>query len=155
MKVLGIDVETTGLSTTKDQIVELGLVLWDWERKTPLIMQSLIRRPSIPMNPQAAKITGIKPEDFDHAYPDDFIQKIFSSMIDKADYFMAHNARFDKSFVVAGFPELDLDNNRWIDYQFLAADKSFRRYCSDPSLSRSESSWAVRKRGSPTRVASH
>ena len=37
MLVLGLDFETTGLNTSQDKIIEIGAVLWDTVRGTPLV----------------------------------------------------------------------------------------------------------------------
>ena len=43
MLLLGLDFETTGKDPNKDQIIEIGAVLWDTDRATPLqIMSELI-----------------------------------------------------------------------------------------------------------------
>jgi DNA polymerase III epsilon subunit-like protein len=38
MRVLGLDVETTGLSFETDHVTEIGCVLYDVEQKKPLII---------------------------------------------------------------------------------------------------------------------
>jgi oligoribonuclease (3'-5' exoribonuclease) len=43
MKLLGIDLETTGLDVTKDRIIEIGMVLWETDTQTPIIVDSFSR----------------------------------------------------------------------------------------------------------------
>lgn len=39
MRVLGIDLETTGLDTSTARITELGYVLWDTDKKIPILLK--------------------------------------------------------------------------------------------------------------------
>ena len=63
--VLAFDVETTGLDSDKDEILEIGIVRTEngeiQERYTQLF------RPSVPIPPVITQLTGIREEDFSMA----------------------------------------------------------------------------------------
>lgn len=61
MRVLGIDLETTGLDTGNDRITELGVVVWDVEGKKPLEMANFLIHPSDlgdRLTPEAVEMMG-------------------------------------------------------------------------------------------------
>lgn len=61
MRYLCADLETTGLDTENDQIIELGFCVWDTDAGAPIeIYNGLIRGREIPKKIQ--DLTGIRPE---------------------------------------------------------------------------------------------
>lgn len=121
MLVLGMDLETTGLSFEKDRITELGAVLWDTDKSKPMRMYSaFINHPARPkISQEIEDLTGINEEDlaiygieFEAAY------KYFLTMANQADYIVAHNgSMFDKPMLEAhctGF-NLAMPENAWLD----------------------------------------
>ncbi len=61
MKLLGIDVETTGLDTNNDRITEVGLVVWCTEKHAPLYLYNVnLLWPDMPeLTPEITALTGI------------------------------------------------------------------------------------------------
>ena len=97
--VLGLDFETTGLDIEKDRIVEVGAVLWDWERKTPLqILSQIVSNDSgIVSCEPAFKKHGITPEDIaTHGLPLSQVLRQLLGLVALADVVMTHNGtKFD------------------------------------------------------------
>lgn len=103
MLLLFTDVETTGLSVEKDYITELGAVLWDTVRESPVeVLSEFILFPEAPsISKEITELTGIDRELLEkHSYgsPRDVLKR-FYAMADKADFIVAHNAPFDRSFI--------------------------------------------------------
>jgi DNA polymerase-3 subunit epsilon len=119
MKLLGIDLESTGLDVRGDRMIEVGAVLWDTDRKVALRVYSEFVDPMIPIPEPITAITGIT---------DDMVQEYGVSegealgeierLIDQADYMVAHFGNlFDRPFLVGAYarqmslaPTID-----WID----------------------------------------
>jgi DNA polymerase III alpha subunit (gram-positive type) len=102
MKILGVDVETTGLSAAEDRITEVGAVLFDWSSQTPLVILSALVHPGRSIPEEIVKLTGITDEmvdDYGRAEEDVFGDLHY--LLGCADYAMAHNAPFDEGFVNA------------------------------------------------------
>lgn len=61
MRLLGLDLETTGFLTDKDRITELGIVLWDAPNKTPLYMRGdFLHAADYPkQSDEVIRVTGI------------------------------------------------------------------------------------------------
>ena len=100
MRLLGIDFETTGLDPEKDKIIEVGAILYDWETKQPVkIMSEFISCENNNLPTKITKLTGINPFIWDN-YGIKKEKAFFelSLLVSKADYIIAHNASFDKSF---------------------------------------------------------
>ncbi|MDK2821610.1 MAG: polymerase subunit epsilon [Clostridia bacterium] len=96
-----IDVETTGLSYKKDEIVEFAIILFSFDLNTGHIIEIIdeysgMREPSCPINWMAAKIHGITKRKVCGMSLDD--SKI-KEMINQAEFLAAHNAGFDYGFV--------------------------------------------------------
>lgn len=124
MKVLGLDFETTGLNPKKDRVIECGAVLWDTDAKKPLLISSQYILPdnteinSLP--PEIEKITGISHHDvnaFGMSFKE-FYHKQLEALLAMSDYCVAHNAAFDREFLlneggrIDGFSGCELE---WID----------------------------------------
>jgi DNA polymerase III subunit epsilon len=96
-----IDVETTGLNSNFDEVVELAIILFAYERETGHIVGIVeeyvgLREPSKPISPGATRVNGITMDEVRGKVLDD--EKIIG-MIERAEFLVAHNASFDKGFV--------------------------------------------------------
>ena len=92
-----LDTETTGKSDA-DEIVELGLVKFQYNNKTGAIYDVLDvyceqRQPSIPISPDASAISGIYDEDVEGKVID--LDKLHA-FIEGTSLIIAHNAKFDR-----------------------------------------------------------
>lgn len=102
-----VDVETTGLDPLKDEIVELALISFSFDARGVISSDSIeeyrgLREPSNPIPAAATRIHGLSIEDVTGCRLD--TRKI-ESIVSGADYLIAHNAEFDRSFVDNLFPE--------------------------------------------------
>ncbi|MHA1592380.1 MAG: 3'-5' exonuclease [Candidatus Heimdallarchaeaceae archaeon] len=126
MKVLGLDLETTGLDFEKDRIIEIGLVLYDTELKVPLRMYSEFidepNRPKIDRTKVAADITdemlniyGYKTGPRER---NDFLVDQLVEFFKEAEYVVAHNGNlFDKIMLKNFFDRYEriLPETPWLD----------------------------------------
>lgn len=109
-----IDVETTGLSPHRDEIIELAVVLFRFNKDTYEIIDIAdtyvgLREPNIDIPIQATQVHGLRFSDVKGKRLDSIrIREI----IEKADFLLAHNAKFDKGFVTRLFPYSS--NKTWI-----------------------------------------
>lgn len=102
MLVLGIDLETSGLDSVKDQIIEIGAVLWDTDTQSPKkVFNELIYFDNLNLPNEVQNITGIKPEDLKkYGIPLNDALKILSDLMNQAEYLVGHNAvSFDAEFL--------------------------------------------------------
>lgn len=102
-----IDVETTGLSTQTDEVVELAIVLFSFDPFTGRVVEELeaysgLRDPGRPIPPGATAQHGIRDEDVRGQRLD---EERIRAILRRAHYLIAHNAPFDKGFVGRLFPE--------------------------------------------------
>ena len=95
------DVETTGLSSNTEEIVELSLILFVFEQESGKIIGLLdnytgYNEPSKKIGKSAQKVHGITDKMVKcHKIDTNRIH----SMMDIADFFVAHNASFDRGFL--------------------------------------------------------
>jgi DNA polymerase III subunit epsilon len=91
-----VDIETTGLSSSFDRIIEIGIVRVE-ENIITQTYHSLIN-PEMHLPPEIELITGITTQDLEHAPSFRSIkQDILETLIDAT--FVAHNVRFDYGFL--------------------------------------------------------
>lgn len=118
-----VDVETTGLSPWRDEIVELAALLFAFERATGQICGVVdeytgLREPSVPISPEAARVNGITPEMVRGQRLD---QARVETIFRRAEFLVAHNASFDRGFVTRLFPltkqKLWLCSMRHVDWR--------------------------------------
>ncbi len=121
-RVLGIDVETTGLNTDTDRITEVGAVLWDTEDKKPLyIMNFMCKFSDGPeVSEEITRITGITEgmlSEFGVANNAEAFTDLLGLMV-KADAVVAHNAPFDSGMLYKAFELLGIGlpvDLLWVD----------------------------------------
>lgn len=102
-----IDVETTGLSPAFDEVVEFAIVLFAFDPVTGDIAGIVdeyvgLRDPGRPIPPEATAVHGIRDADVRGKRLDD---RRIRSLIERAEFLVAHNAPFDRGFVERLFPE--------------------------------------------------
>lgn len=119
MLIAGLDLESSGLSVTDDRIIEVGAVLWDTERQTPLLIFSHLVNPYIPISKEITEITGIIQDDLDrYGRPAVAVLSELNVLLEKADAIVGHNALgFDKPFLENELARhgLPVVSRPWID----------------------------------------
>jgi DNA polymerase-3 subunit alpha (Gram-positive type) len=99
------DVETTGLSATYNQIIELAAV----KMKDGKVIDTFseLANPHQPLSEQIVKLTGITDEMLKDAPEIDDVLKRFYDFVGEGTL-VAHNARFDMGFLQVGYKKLGL-----------------------------------------------
>lgn len=99
-----IDCETTGLEAARDDIIELGMVLFHYNREGHItqIVRAFdqLQQPSKPIRDKITKITGITNEMVEGKSID---EDAVNDMVAQADLIIAHNALFDRPFLERAF----------------------------------------------------
>lgn len=103
-----IDVETTGLNPFRDEVIELALVLFSFNRHTGVMTEIVdhyvgLREPGAPISFWATRVHGIHNRDVKGMSLD---RARVLSMAQRAEFLVAHNANFDRGFVGRLFPEM-------------------------------------------------
>ena len=108
-KILILDTETTGLDENKDEVIEIGCILFDVSFKCVLSQVSFL----LPVNRNDAEhINGIPQEVSNISQPWEEGLNFFLELVDCADFIVAHNVDFDKKWFGKGkLPHL---NKKWI-----------------------------------------
>jgi DNA polymerase III subunit epsilon len=119
MRVLGIDIESTGLDPGKSEIIELSAVLWEWERGRPLKIFSELVHTKTEISADITLLTGIENGDIEQfGKPIGECLGQLKLMSQAAEYIVAHNgSQFDQLFLSRAwqsFPETEM-NLPWID----------------------------------------
>ncbi|MGX5203464.1 3'-5' exonuclease [Aliikangiella sp. IMCC44632] len=108
-----LDFETTGLSLSHDQVIELGLVILKYSPSKRKIIRiekviSEYNDPGMEISPEITEITGIKNEDVKGKHID--IDQLSKWLESENTLIIAHNAQFDRPF----FHKLvGRDNYKW------------------------------------------
>lgn len=112
VRILGLDVETTGLDSAVDEIIEIGIA---GSHGDATLYERLIRPTRMPLTPKVTEITGITPEDLMCAEPvGEYLDEI-GGVLDGSVIVM-HNADFDLSFLRAVY------GRRWDDLDVVVID---------------------------------
>lgn len=100
-----LDVETTGLDQQKDEVIELGMVKFDYVSDGRIAglrdVFSSFNEPSAPIPPEVTALTGITNEMVAGQRID---EATVSSFADDAVIVIAHNASFDRKFAERYWP---------------------------------------------------
>lgn len=124
MRLLGIDIESSGLEPKADRIIELGVVLLDWDTKMPMAMLSELVDPKMEneefkLPEEITALTGITEaalEEFG-GFEKDVLAKL-DAMAATADFYVGHNANvFDRLFLEEAYRRngMTLAEKPWID----------------------------------------
>ena len=106
VRILGLDVETTGLDPLQDEIIELGIVESTRQTDSSYLRNELIHfeqlfQPSrMPLSMKVTEITGITNEHLAQAEPIGLYAEKIISVLD-GNVLVMHNADFDLSFLKA------------------------------------------------------
>jgi len=108
-KILILDTETTGLDENKDEVIEIGCILFDVSFKCVLSQVSFL----FPVNNNEAEyVNGISAEvtNIDQPWQDGL--NFFLKLVDYSDLIVAHNVEFDRKWFGKGIlPKLE---KNWI-----------------------------------------
>lgn len=138
--ILGFDVETTGLDVQNDDVIEVGMVLWNIEQRRPVRASGFLVKTAKAIPEEVTKVNGLTNALLDQAGLDQAAAlQLVLKWVSLAEAFCAHNGRrFDKPVFEAwckrhskGAPE-----RVWIDtmldlpvsghqLQHMAADQGF------------------------------
>lgn len=101
-----VDTETTGLNLDTDKIMEIGLVVFEYDPETGQAYRVLesygaLEDPGVPISAEITEITGITNEMVAGKRIDD---SRVAQLISGASIIIAHNAKFDRPFLEQRFP---------------------------------------------------
>ncbi len=92
--ILILDTETTGLDENKDEIIEVGCILFNVKSKSVLSQVSFL----FPVNSNEAEhVNGIPAEVTNIKQPWEDGLNFFLKLVDCSDLIVAHNVEFDKN----------------------------------------------------------
>ncbi|TYR80523.1 DNA polymerase III subunit epsilon [Priestia megaterium] len=122
-----LDIETTGLSPHSCEIIEIAIMLCSYDQQTGEVREIIdeytgFNMPSFPIQPYITKLTGITNEMVRNETLND--EKIME-ILHQADGIIAHNASFDRGFLIQRYPALihkrwhcSMRSVKWTDYGF-------------------------------------
>lgn len=129
-RLLVVDCESTGLDLVADKIVELGLLLCEFDPETGRIGEVLDRYngledPKMPMSEGAKRVTGLKDEDLvDQSFDNGRVVALAQA----ADLVLAHSAAFDRPMIEKRYPVFQknwwacsLTQAPWAEWGFTSA----------------------------------
>jgi DNA polymerase-3 subunit epsilon len=96
-----VDVETTGLNADQDKIIELGIIVFEFDPNTGVVFRitdkySSFQDPGIPIPPESTQI---------HHITDDMVAgkqidlETVTRLVSETSLIISHNARFDRPFL--------------------------------------------------------
>jgi DNA polymerase-3 subunit epsilon len=100
-----LDTETTGLDARRDEVIELGMVKFDYLPDGRVVgvrdAYSSLNEPSVPIPPEVTALTGISDEMVAGQRID---EAAVSAFVEDAVIVIAHNAGFDRKFAERYWP---------------------------------------------------
>jgi DNA polymerase III subunit epsilon len=112
------DLETTGVSTSQDKIIQIGLIKYFADGREPLERKRLIN-PEIPISEEAIKVHGITNEMVKDEPTFKQVAKALSELIGDADLCGFNSNRFDVPMLIEEFynagVEFDMTDRKSID----------------------------------------
>jgi len=100
-----VDIETTGLSSVRDRVIELAILRV--EKNQLVESYSTLLNPEMNLRPEIELLTGIRRQDLEKAPRFfDVLTRVRELLADAV--FTAHNARFDYSFIRHEFARYDI-----------------------------------------------
>jgi len=105
-KGIVVDTETTGTNADKDAIIELGMVLFEYDPETGIVYRVLgsfdqLEEPGFPIPPESTAVHGITDEMVAGKRIDDADVERF---LEGVNLVIAHNAKFDRVFMEKRLP---------------------------------------------------
>lgn len=101
-----VDIETTGMRSERDRIIEIGIILMEGD--SIVRTYSTLINPECPVSPGATLINGITNEKLAMAPTFDEVALQIDEML-RGAVFVAHNVRFDYQFVKKEFQRLGME----------------------------------------------
>ncbi len=105
MRLAFLDTETTGTNAATGRIIEIGIIVYDHDQFQTSF--STLINPQTHIDPFITQITGIKSEDLINAPSFEDIALSLKELLSDC-IIVAHNARFDYSFLKSEFRRLDI-----------------------------------------------
>jgi DNA polymerase III alpha subunit (gram-positive type) len=119
MILLGVDLETTGLSPETDRPIELGAILYSTGQKKCLESTGLLIKSDVSVSERITELTGITQSAVDKfGYPSRDALGAFLDMAEQADAYIGQNViQFDKRFFQSWVKRegMVLPEKLWID----------------------------------------
>lgn len=137
MKILALDLETTGLDILKDDVTEIGYVLCDTNEPKPLVCVSeLIYKDGVKVPQLITEITHITDDILcDYGVSPHIALERLRGFMEDCDYVVAHNGNnFDKPFLYRWAEDngCELPQKHWLDTK---EDIEYPRHLSYRNLS--------------------
>lgn len=134
MKVLAVKINTTGFDLLKDTIFDLGLVLYDVDKKYPIDTFSASFSTPLPVvdinNPYT-----LSTNDLDlYSSPTDKAVFVFTKLLSECDYVISCNGReYERSFLNRWCNKFNctMERKLWIDLRY---DVNYPKTCTHKSL---------------------
>lgn len=124
IKVLSLDVETTGLEINEARITEIGACLFDIDNNLPILLLSRLIKSEVKIPTEVTlktKLTNELIEEFGVSIKDGLAELSYLAIKGRPDYILAHNGNsFDRPIIMAEIKRHSIDmcgfeSIPWID----------------------------------------